>query len=68
MPKRVHSFDDILVNHVGGFGVWQITIFGLVAIPSIFRSTQSMIQAMSGFAPSHRHVDKGNVVKIRPVR
>ena len=52
----IQSFDEILVEHVGGFGSWQLLIFVLLSIPATFKSSESMIQTLTGFSPPHRQV------------
>jgi len=69
MPRKsAHNFDGILVENIGGFGPWQFVIFLLLSIPTIFRSSESMIQTLSGFSPPHRSLFHQHFMSVFLVR
>ena len=53
MSKEL-TYSQILVEHLGGLGRWQIWILSLLWIIDLFDSSKSLIQTVGAYKPPYR--------------
>ena len=48
MEPPIQKYEQVLSDHVGGFGIWQLVVILAMFVPGVFRGCELLISTLAG--------------------